>query len=57
MMIATTWLVYKKPLAFVNLWSKRLQFVSAALYSLGHGGNDAQKTWASSPAFSIRPAT
>jgi len=44
MMIATTWLVYKKPLAFVNLWSKRLQFVSAALYSLGHGGNDAQKT-------------
>ena len=28
----------------VNLWSKRMQFVSAALYSLGHGGNDAQKT-------------
>src|SRR5205807_2080357 len=23
---------------------RRLQFVSAALYSLGHGGNDAQKT-------------
>jgi PiT family inorganic phosphate transporter len=44
MMIATTWLVHKKPLAFVNLWSRRMQFVSAALYSLGHGGNDAQKT-------------
>jgi phosphate/sulfate permease len=22
----------------------RLQFISASLYSLGHGGNDAQKT-------------
>jgi inorganic phosphate transporter, PiT family len=42
--VLTTWLVYKRPLSFVNLWSKRLQFVSAALYSLGHGGNDAQKT-------------
>lgn len=42
--ILTTWLVYKKPLSFINLWSKRMQFVSAALYSLGHGGNDAQKT-------------
>ncbi len=44
LMIITTWLVYKKPLAVINLWSKRMQFVSAALYSLGHGGNDAQKT-------------
>jgi len=42
--IATTWIVYKKPLAVINLWSRRMQFVSAALYSLGHGGNDAQKT-------------
>jgi PiT family inorganic phosphate transporter len=42
--VLTTWLVYKRPLAVVNYWSKRLQFVSAALYSLGHGGNDAQKT-------------
>ena len=42
--ILTTWIVYKKPLSFVNLWSKRMQLVSAALYSLGHGGNDAQKT-------------
>ena len=25
-------------------WFRRLQLVSAALYSLGHGGNDAQKT-------------
>src|SRR6185295_8192936 len=28
----------------VNKWSRRLQLFSAALYSLGHGGNDAQKT-------------
>ncbi len=42
--VITTWLVFKRPLSFINLWSKRFQFVSAALYSLGHGGNDAQKT-------------
>lgn len=28
----------------VNRWSRHLQLLSAALYSLGHGGNDAQKT-------------
>ena len=28
----------------VDAWFRRLQFVSASLYSLGHGGNDAQKT-------------
>lgn len=28
----------------VTRWSRRLQLISAALYSLGHGGNDAQKT-------------
>jgi len=44
LMIATTWLVHKKPLRVINLWSRRMQLVSAALYSLGHGGNDAQKT-------------
>jgi len=44
LMIATTWLVHKKPLSVINVWSKRMQLFSAALYSLGHGGNDAQKT-------------
>jgi inorganic phosphate transporter, PiT family len=44
LMIATTWIVYKKPLRVINIWSRRMQLVSAALYSLGHGGNDAQKT-------------
>jgi len=42
--IAMTWVMHRQPLAVVNVWSKRMQFVSAALYSLGHGGNDAQKT-------------
>ena len=28
----------------VDVWFRRLQLVSAALYSLGHGTNDAQKT-------------
>jgi len=30
--------------AAINIWSRRLQLLSAAAYSLGHGGNDAQKT-------------
>ncbi len=28
----------------VDNWFRRLQLISAGLYSLGHGGNDAQKT-------------
>ena len=28
----------------IDKWFRRLQLVSASLYSLGHGGNDAQKT-------------
>jgi len=28
----------------VDRWGRRLQLISASLYSLGHGGNDAQKT-------------
>jgi PiT family inorganic phosphate transporter len=35
---------YKAPANRVNRSFRYLQFVSAALYSLGHGGNDAQKT-------------
>jgi inorganic phosphate transporter, PiT family len=42
--VATTWLVYKQRPAAITKWSKTLQLFSAALYSLGHGGNDAQKT-------------
>jgi len=42
--VASTWVVYKKRPAVINAWSRVLQLFSAALYSLGHGGNDAQKT-------------
>ena len=42
--VIMTWVMHRQPLAVVNVWSKRMQFASAALYSLGHGGNDAQKT-------------
>jgi len=40
----TTWIVHKKNPARINKAARRLQLLSAALYSLGHGGNDAQKT-------------
>ncbi len=42
--VISSWVVYKRAPLSVNIWSRRLQLVSAALYSLGHGGNDAQKT-------------
>ena len=42
--IAATWIVHKKSPTAVTTWSRRLQLISAALYSLGHGSNDAQKT-------------
>jgi inorganic phosphate transporter, PiT family len=42
--IITTWIVHKQPPAAINKWSRWGQLVSAAAYSLGHGGNDAQKT-------------
>lgn len=46
LLIGVSWWIYKQnfPPAQVNYWSRRLQLVSAGLYSLGHGGNDAQKT-------------
>lgn len=39
-----TWIVRNKHPARINKAARRLQLLSAALYSLGHGGNDAQKT-------------
>jgi PiT family inorganic phosphate transporter len=44
LMIAVAWLFRRATPARVDRWFRRLQLVSAALYSLGHGGNDAQKT-------------
>ena len=44
MMVAVSWVCRRtSPLRVDNLF-RRLQLVSAGLYSLGHGGNDAQKT-------------
>jgi PiT family inorganic phosphate transporter len=42
--VGTSWLVYKQNPTSINKWSRVLQLFSAAAYSLGHGGNDAQKT-------------
>ncbi len=42
--VITTWIIHKQTPATVNKWSRILQLFSAAFYSLGHGGNDAQKT-------------
>jgi len=39
-----SWLFVRARPAAVDRTFRRLQFVSASLYSLGHGGNDAQKT-------------
>jgi len=43
-MVAIAWLFRRWRPGRIDRWFRRLQFVSAALYSLGHGGNDAQKT-------------
>jgi inorganic phosphate transporter, PiT family len=44
LMIAVSWIFFRTPQSRVDKWFRRLQLVSAGLYSLGHGGNDAQKT-------------
>jgi len=41
--ILTTWIVKNQRPQKVDRWFRRLQLVSAAGYSLGHGTNDAQK--------------
>jgi PiT family inorganic phosphate transporter len=44
LMVAVTWIFRRwQPFKLDQLF-RRLQLVSAGLYSLGHGGNDAQKT-------------
>ncbi|MEO6278040.1 inorganic phosphate transporter [Roseateles sp.] len=44
MMVLVAWICRNKSPLRVDRWFRRLQLVSAGLYSLGHGGNDAQKT-------------
>lgn len=42
--VVTMWIVKDLPVRTVDKYFRRLQLVSAALYSLSHGSNDAQKT-------------
>lgn len=42
--VVTNWIVHNYSPSKVDRWFRRLQLVSAAAYSLGHGTNDAQKT-------------
>jgi PiT family inorganic phosphate transporter len=42
--IAVSWICFRSSPSRVDRWFRRLQLVSSALYSLGHGSNDAQKT-------------
>jgi PiT family inorganic phosphate transporter len=44
LMTAVYWIFRRFTPALIDRWFRRGQLFSAALYSLGHGGNDAQKT-------------
>ncbi|MDP2241893.1 MAG: inorganic phosphate transporter [Burkholderiales bacterium] len=44
LMLAVSWLCVRTSPRRVDGWFRRLQLISAGMYSLGHGGNDAQKT-------------
>lgn len=44
LMLAISWLFRRSTPRRVDRWFRQLQFISASFYSLGHGGNDAQKT-------------
>jgi PiT family inorganic phosphate transporter len=44
MMVIVAWVFRRARPSRIDKWFRRLQLVSAGAYSLGHGGNDAQKT-------------
>jgi PiT family inorganic phosphate transporter len=44
LMVAIYWIFARMAPARVDKWFRRLQLLSAALFSLNHGANDAQKT-------------
>src|ERR1700746_994069 len=44
LVLTVSWLFVRATPSAVDNTFRSLQFVSASLYSLGHGGNDAQKT-------------
>jgi PiT family inorganic phosphate transporter len=43
-MLALSWIWSRQTPRRVDRWFRRLQLFSSAAYSMGHGGNDAQKT-------------
>src|SRR4051794_10168394 len=44
MMVLVSWTFRRAQPGRIDRWFRRLQLVSSALFSLGHGANDAQKT-------------
>lgn len=44
LVLVTSWTFLRFTPLLADRWFRKLQLVSASLYSLGHGGNDAQKT-------------
>ncbi|MBK6850363.1 MAG: inorganic phosphate transporter [Burkholderiales bacterium] len=44
LMVIVAWICRRASPLRIDRWFRRLQLISAGLYSLGHGGNDAQKT-------------
>jgi PiT family inorganic phosphate transporter len=44
MMVLVSWIFVRSTPRRVDKWFRRMQLFSASMYSLGHGGNDAQKT-------------
>jgi PiT family inorganic phosphate transporter len=46
--VVTSWIVRNQRPLKVDRCFRRLQLLSAAAYSLGHGTNDAKRVWASS---------
>jgi len=44
LMLGVSWLFFRSTPRGTDRWFRRLQLLSSALYSIGHGSNDAQKT-------------
>jgi PiT family inorganic phosphate transporter len=44
MMLGVSWAFFRSTPRSTDRWFRRLQLASSALYSIGHGSNDAQKT-------------
>jgi inorganic phosphate transporter, PiT family len=44
LLVAVSWIFRRASPSRIDRWFRRMQLVSASAYSLGHGGNDAQKT-------------